>query len=113
MMKRYKRRPVEVEAVQWIVRKTPSDDAKPIVDYINANGGQAFFLYDFDEKAGRHIPKIMIKTLEGEYGASQNDYICRGVKGEYWPVKPDVFEYTNEPIEEHNAVIGRVDEATI
>lgn len=100
MMKRYKRRPIEVEAVQWVVKHTPSDDAKPIVDYINANGGRAWFLYDFDEVKGHHVPKIIIKTLEGEFGASPNDYICRGAIGEYWPVKPVVFDRTNELIED-------------
>jgi len=103
MMKRYRRRPIEIEAIQWIVTKTPSDDAKPIVDYINANGGKAYFLYDFLVDRGHHEPRIMIKTLEGEYGASPNDFICRGVSGvsgEYWSVKPEIFAKTNELIDE-------------
>lgn len=101
-MKIYRRRPVTVQAIQWVVRATPSDDAKPIVDYINENGGKAHFLYDFDLN-GTFVPRIMIETLEGTMGARPFDYICRGMKGEYWPVKPDVFEATNEPIFGHEA----------
>lgn len=99
-MKRYRRKPTEVEAVQWIVKHTPSDDAKPIVDFINANGGQALFIYDWLESEGTHYPHIVITTLEGKFAAKPGDYICRGFRGEFWPVKPDVFEHTNEPIEE-------------
>jgi hypothetical protein len=97
MMKKYRRRPVEVEAVQWLVTKTPADDAKPIVDYINSNGGKAHFLYDYDSAVVYH-PFIVIETLEGSMKASVGDYICRGLAGEYWPVKPHVFEKTNEPV---------------
>ena len=40
----------------------------------------------------------VIPTLEGEHIASENDYIIRGVKGEFYPCKPDVFELTYEKI---------------
>lgn len=97
MMQKYRRRPVEVEAVQWIVRHTPSDDAKPIVDFINANGGKAHFVYDYDENMMFH-PYIAIETLEGTMKAKPGFYVCRGLVGEFWAVRPDVFEKTNEPI---------------
>jgi hypothetical protein len=40
----------------------------------------------------------VIPTLEGEHIANENDYIIRGVKGEFYPCKPDVFELTYEKI---------------
>ena len=40
-----------------------------------------------------------IKTLEGEMVISPNDWIIKGVKGELYPCKPDVFEQTYEPEE--------------
>lgn len=99
LMKRYRRRPVEVEAVQWTVRATPSDDAKPIIEFMKANGTDAYFLYDYDSEM-RYNPYIVIKTLEGDMKASVNDYICRGLAGEFWAVKPHVFEKTNELVED-------------
>ena len=40
-----------------------------------------------------------IPTLEGLHHASENDWIIRGVKGELYPCKPDIFEMTYEPVE--------------
>ena len=40
---------------------------------------------------------IFIKTLEGEMRADFNDWIIQGVKGEFYPCKPDIFEATYEP----------------
>lgn len=42
---------------------------------------------------------IRIPTLEGNMTADIGDYIIRGVKGEFYPCKPDVFDLTYEPIE--------------
>lgn len=44
-------------------------------------------------------PCLLIPTLEGEMTASLNDWIIRGVKGELYPCKPDVFEATYEAVE--------------
>jgi hypothetical protein len=41
---------------------------------------------------------FIIKTLEGPHIASPGDYIIRGVKGELYPCKPDIFEATYEPV---------------
>ena len=41
---------------------------------------------------------IYIKTLEGEMYASINDYIIKGIKGEFYPCKPDIFEATYEEV---------------
>lgn len=97
--KKYRRRPVTVEAIQWVVGETPSDSAAPIVDLIRGLGGDASFVYYYDASLTYH-PRISIKTLEGVMQASPNDYVCRGLLGEFWPVKPEVFERTNEPIVE-------------
>ena len=102
--KKYRRRPVEVEAIQWVVRQTPSDDAKPIVDLINSLGGEAEFVYDYDSQY-QYAPTIKIKTLEGVMTAHVGYYICRGLAGEFWGVRPDVFEKTNEPVEENTTQV--------
>ena len=45
-------------------------------------------------------PGMIIPTLEGNHLAEVGDWIVRGVKGEYYPVKPDIFEMTYEPVED-------------
>jgi hypothetical protein len=46
----------------------------------------------------------MIKTLEGLMMASKGDFIIRGIKGEYYPCKPDIFHLTYDEVFETNSV---------
>lgn len=43
-----------------------------------------------------------VKTLEGMVTAIPNDWIIKGIKGEFYPCKPDIFEATYEPVAEEN-----------
>lgn len=43
---------------------------------------------------------LIIPTLEGDMRANINDYIIKGVKGEFYPCKPDIFEATYELVDE-------------
>lgn len=46
-------------------------------------------------------PSFYVDTLEGtSYALKNGDYIIKGVKGEFYPCKPDIFEMTYEPIKE-------------
>ena len=45
-------------------------------------------------------PRFMIRTLEGEHIASTGDYIIKGLRGEFYPCKPDIFEKTYDVLEE-------------
>lgn len=51
---------------------------------------------DWDED---NLPTIKIQTLEGVMTAELGDWIIKGVKGEFYPCKPDIFEATYEPAE--------------
>lgn len=44
-------------------------------------------------------PVLRIDTLEGEMTAQLGDYVIKGVNGEFYPCKPDIFEKTYEPVE--------------
>lgn len=46
------------------------------------------------------LPVIVINTLEGDMIASVGDWIIKGVAGEFYPCKPDIFEQTYEAVEE-------------
>lgn len=47
----------------------------------------------------RFEEEIVIETLEGDMTAQVNDYIIKGVQGEYYPCKPDIFKETYDLVE--------------
>lgn len=80
---RYIAKPCEIEAVEWTGK-----NAAEILQFANTQ--------NIDITNG--VP--VIKTLEGEMRADVGDYIIRGLRGEYYPCKPDVFHAKYEPCEE-------------
>ena len=79
---RYRKRPVEIEAVQFL-----GDDYGNLCA-IGSLGLKPEVLYD--------PLRLEIKTLEGNMTASKGDYIIKGVQGEFYPCKPDIFKLTYE-----------------
>ena len=79
---RYKTKPCEIEAVQWT-----GENLTEILRFANTQ--------NIDITSG----VLIIKTLEGDMVASTGDYIIRGLRGEYYPCKPDVFQKKYEPCE--------------
>lgn len=47
-----------------------------------------------------HDSRLWIITPEGEFFVSQGDWIIKGIQGEFYPCKPDIFEKTYSPVEE-------------
>jgi len=87
---KYKKKPVIIDAWQW--NGTTLADA---MMFVKENG-----LKDLTAVIGKRNEKIgfIIQTLEGDHVATKGDYIIRGVQGEYYPCKPDIFEQTYEPL---------------
>lgn len=84
---RYKKKPVVIEAIQW----DGSEEGA-----INISSQEEFEgMLDF--KSGG-FDGFYIKTLEGLMQVSKDDYVIRGVKGEFYPCKPDIFELTYDKI---------------
>lgn len=83
----YRKKPVVIEAIQFT--EETKDQCWSFVTLGNKSPG-------FD-KLGR--PALIIPTLEGDHRAEIGDYIIKGVKGEFYPCKPDIFEMTYEPVE--------------
>lgn len=50
-------------------------------------------------RTGDVIDGITIPTMEGDMIASNNDYVIKGIKGEFYPCKPDIFEATYELVD--------------
>lgn len=87
---KYRKKPVVIEAFQWTGGPEQEDDPEWIIEAIKSK--VAWF-----ENAGTPDVKFMIRTLEGVHEASVGDYIIRGIAGEIYPCKPDIFLATYEP----------------
>ena len=93
---KYRKKPVIIEAVQWTgnnTREMWDFLTEKTTDYIQTSGDNFYINHDLVTGG------LVIKTLEGEHLASLNDFIIKGVKGEFYPCKPDIFEATYETAE--------------
>ena len=86
---RYRKRPVEIEAVRF---NGSSTHANAIHKWINGEGGCP----DTERVDTADLTDMEISTLEGAMTAKPGDYIIKGVRGEFYPCKPDIFEQTYE-----------------
>ena len=87
---KYRKKPVEIEAIQFT--RTNWEQVKEFT------GGKAQDITI--EKRIDGIATCIIPTLEGQHIASEGDYIIKGVQGEFYPCKPDIFEKTYELVAE-------------
>ena len=87
MAKKYRKKPVVIEAAQF------DGSERSIVEILALQSDKVKVLR---EDAG----DLLIPTLEGTMRASVGDYVIRGVQGELYPCKPDIFEQTYDLVEE-------------
>ena len=84
-VKKARKKPVEIEFVQF----SDINSAKDI-----SHWGEGKIKYKVSHKF--NIGYMYIETLEGTMTASLGDYIVKGVDGEFYPVKPEIFKKTYE-----------------
>ena len=89
----YRKLPVEIEAFKWTGSHDQTEDPVWIVDAINR--GEVTVGNDPARSEGFIL---RIKTLEGTMDATPGDYIIKGLKGELYPCKPDIFEASYEEV---------------
>lgn len=82
-MPKYRKKPVVIEAIRWT----------GLNDCLNGTVFQEGLHAGLAERTDKALP---IKTLEGTMLANVGDWIIQGVKGEFYPCKPDIFEATYE-----------------
>jgi len=85
---RYRKKPVVIDAVQF----NGLDSYLEIVDWARVSGLTNYEGFEY------RTPIMIIPTLEGAMSASPGDWVIRGVKGEFYPCKPDIFEATYEAV---------------
>jgi len=79
---KFRKKPVIIEAVQWTY-----DNVKELAEFM----GMPCMMDDGD--------CVIIQTLEGPMKANNGDWIIKGVKGEFYPCKPDIFKETYEKVD--------------
>lgn len=90
----YRKKPVVIEAVQW------SNNNRDMFDFLTTTVNQTIvgsgdnFYIDHNKVEGG----LVIKTLEGEHIADLGDWIIKGVKGEFYPCKNEIFRLTYEEV---------------
>lgn len=90
MIKKYRKKPVTIEAIQF-------EDNADCILAIHRFVEQGTTRVNYEDKDN---PYIKIETLEGTIKASVGDYIIKGVNGEFYPCKPDIFAQTYEEVAE-------------
>ena len=80
---KYRKKPIVIDADQWLPRSEKCRELASLVPGFVVHGD-----------------KLLIPTLEGTMSADDGDWIIRGVKGEYYPCKPEIFNLTYEKVEE-------------
>lgn len=94
-MGKYRKKPIVIEAIQW--NGFNVDEINGFVDKLLETELESETAY----LAGKGAPifSLKIETIEGVMKAMPKDWIIKGVNGEFYPCKPDIFEKTYEEVE--------------
>lgn len=96
---KFRKKPVVIEAVQC---DGSSDNYRQIIDWCRGSKTPAFMDTEVRNCSAEHpdgfdYPVLKITTLEGDHKVSIGDWVIKGVAGEFYPCKPDIFAATYEP----------------
>lgn len=90
ILKKYRKKPVVIDAIQL-----DAQSMGPLMEQMKKEGHE---VRTHSEPPMRAITGMVIKTLEGEMIASFGDYIIKGIQGEFYPCKPDIFVNSYEEV---------------
>lgn len=92
---KFRKKPVVIEAVLWTGK-----NLKEVSNFLPVNG--KWWMKDGSLlNVKEQFQPIIIETLEGEMQVSIGDWIIKGIKGEFYPCKPDIFKETYEFVQEN------------
>lgn len=87
-VQQFRKKPVVIEAMQWEGRI--NDDNSEVLGWLSVYGVPYRVTV---------MHELVIPTLEGDMAATPGDWIIRGIKGEFYPCKPEIFAASYEAIE--------------
>lgn len=87
---RFVKKPVEIEAIQF----TGLSSYFEIFEWMREHGDT----HALANEVRYETPIMLLHTLEGTMAANPGDWIIRGVQGEFYPCKPDIFAATYEAV---------------
>ncbi|WP_064442283.1 hypothetical protein [Hoyosella altamirensis] len=90
--KKYRKKPVVIEAMQWDGSRA---SIVAICGWAN-DPAEDEATVEFNYCGADDVHDVTISTLEGYLHVSPGDYVIRGVQGEFYPCKPDIFAATYE-----------------
>ncbi len=101
MAQKYRKKPVVIEAIQ---ATGTQDSNRSILDWTResktpASMNRRVTYLDDGSALADDEPCLSIATLEGAHLVSPGDWIIKGVAGEFYPCKPDIFHQTYDPVE--------------
>jgi len=82
----YIKKPIPIQALQWT-----GNNLNDIYNFANVN---CMLVHSM----GKSCDELVIHTLEGDMIANKGDYIIKGIKGEFYPCKPDIFEESYQEV---------------
>lgn len=99
MIKKYKKKQVVIEAIKF---DGSFRSFTKIKDWMCDNGFNYVSIIKEVSKVSKEVVNITIciPTLEGTMEANKGDYVIKGIKNEFYPCKPDIFEMSYEEVEE-------------
>lgn len=99
-MPKARKKPVVIEYVQLLDNPQSIREVEGFIEgkEIETSTSAAEAAWDTYMRQLNHTGGRIIHTLEGDHLARFGDYIIKGVKGEFYPCKPDIFEATYEPV---------------
>ena len=86
-MTKYKKKPIIIEAVKWV-----GSNLKEVNKFTNKSLQRVI---SWDNSVNE---SVIISTLEGDKRVKKDDYIIKGVNGEFYPCKPDIFKKTYDKV---------------
>lgn len=86
MFRRFRKKPVVISAIQWT-----GDNLQSIDAFFGDEKGREWTMREGSDS-------LFIETLEGEHEGRIGDWIIKGVAGEFYPCKPDIFEQTYDEV---------------
>lgn len=97
---KYRKKPVVIEAFQLFIDDFSSEVQRQYPTWFELKQHAGDISLDHDFRGGEEVKTASIQTLEGIMTANEGDYIIKGIKGEIYPCREDIFLATYEKVKE-------------